>query len=144
MSFRETPTNLQKSIGLKRCILIYLDTHIVVWLYAGLLEKFSQSIKTILNENEILVSPIVRLELQYLYEIERVKQPAPVIVADLTDRIGVNVCDKDFNAIISQAMTLTWTRNPFDRVIVATAALNDNILISRDQNILKHYTHARW
>lgn len=124
--------------------MIYLDTHIVVWLYAGLLDKFSQSIKTIFNENEILISPIVRLELQYLYEIERVKQPAPVIVADLADRIGVSVCDKGFNAIISQAMTLTWTRDPFDRVIVATAALNDNILISRDQNILQHYPHARW
>jgi len=53
--------------------LIYLDTHIVVWLYTGLLEKFSQSIQTILNENEILISPIVRLELAYLYEIEALK-----------------------------------------------------------------------
>ena len=124
--------------------MIYLDTHIVVWLYAGLLEKFSQSIKTILNENEILISPIVRLELEYLYEIERVKEPAHVIVADLADRIGLHVCDKDFNAIVSQAIKLTWTRDPFDRLIVANAALNDNILISKDQNILDHYPHARW
>ena len=62
--------------------MIYLDTHIVVWLYAGLLEKFSQSIQAILNENEILISPIVRLELEYLYEIERVQEPAHVLVAD--------------------------------------------------------------
>ncbi|MEJ2596783.1 MAG: PIN domain-containing protein [Anaerolineales bacterium] len=124
--------------------MIYLDTHIVVWLYAGLLEKFSQSVKTILNENEILISPIVRLELQYLYEIERVKKPALAIVADLADRIGLRVCEKGFNTVISQAITMTWTRDPFDRVIVANAALNDNILISKDQNILEHYIHARW
>jgi PIN domain nuclease of toxin-antitoxin system len=124
--------------------LVYLDTHIVVWLYAGLLEKFSQSIKTILNENEILISPVVRLELEYLYEIERVKEPALGIVADLADRIGLRVCEKDFNAIVSQAIKLTWTRDPFDRLIVANAALNDNILISKDQNILGHYPHARW
>lgn len=124
--------------------MIYLDTHIVVWLYAGLLEKFSQSIKTILNENEILISPIVRLELQYLHETERVRHPAHVIVADLADRIGVRICEKDFNAIVSQAIRLTWTRDPFDRVIVANASLNDNILISKDQNILEHYPHARW
>ena len=135
---------LWELIGRMRCILIYLDTHIVVWLYAGLLEKFSQSVKTILNENEILISPIVRLELQYLYEIERVKKPALVIVADLADRIGLRVCDKSFNAVISQAITMTWTRDPFDRVIVANAALNDNILISKDQNILEHYLHTRW
>ena len=124
--------------------MIYLDTHIVVWLYAGLLEKFSQSIQTILNENEILISPIVRLELAYLYEIERVKEPAHGIVADLADRIGLRVCEKDFNAIVSQAIKLTWTRDPFDRLIVANAALNDNILVSKDQNILEQYAHARW
>ena len=124
--------------------MIYLDTHIVVWLYAGLLEKFSQSVKTILNENEIRISPIVRLELQYLYEIERVNVSANVIVADLSDRIGIRVCEKDFNAVVSQAMTFTWTRDPFDRVIVANAKLNDNILISKDLKILEYYDHARW
>ena len=124
--------------------MIYLDTHIIVWLYAGLLEKFSQSIQTILNENEILISPIVRLELEYLYEIERVREPAHVLVADLADRIGLRVCEKDFNAIVSQAIKLTWTRDPFDRLIVSNAALNNNILISKDQNILDHYPHARW
>ncbi len=124
--------------------MIYLDTHIVVWLYAGLLEKFSQSIQTILNENEILISPIVRLELAYLFEIERIQEPAHGIAADLADRIGLQVCEKDFNAIVSQAIKLTWTRDPFDRLIVANAALNDNILISKDQNILDHYPHTRW
>ena len=124
--------------------MIYLDTHIVVWLYAGLLGKFSQSIKTILNENEILISPIVRLELQYLYEIERVMESSNAIVTDLADRIGLRLCEKDFNAVANQSIKLEWTRDPFDRVIVANAALNNNILISQDRNILKCYAHARW
>jgi PIN domain nuclease of toxin-antitoxin system len=124
--------------------LIYLDTHIVVWLYTGLLEKFSQTIRTILNENEILISPIIRLELQFLYEIGRVEVSSDAIVEDLVNQIGVNICGKDFNAITSRALRITWTRDPFDRLIVANAALNDNILISKDNNILDHYPHARW
>jgi PIN domain nuclease of toxin-antitoxin system len=124
--------------------LIYLDTHIVAWLYAGLLEKFNQSVKNILNENEILISPIVQLELQYLFEIERLKAPANIIIADLSDRLGISICTKSFDTIVSQAIRLNWTRDPFDQIIVANAALNENILISKDQNILKHYTHARW
>ena len=124
--------------------MIYLDTHIVVWLYAGLLEKFSHSVRTILNENEIAISPIVGLELQCLYEIERVNESANTIVMDLSDRIGIRVCEKDFNAVVSRAMTLDWTRDPLDRVIVANAALNDDILISKNKNILEHYAHARW
>jgi PIN domain nuclease of toxin-antitoxin system len=84
------------------------------------------------------------LELQYLYEIGRVKESANIIVSDLSDRIGLGVCEKDFNAIVSLAITKTWTRDPFDRMIVAHAELNNNILISKDPDILEHYTQARW
>ncbi len=136
--------NLLKSVGKKRFILIYLDTHIVVWLYAGLAEKFSQATKRLVNENELYISPMVRLELQYLYEIQRITANAHTIVTDLSDRIGIRVCEKDFNAIVNQALPSTWTRDPFDRLIVANAALNENVLISKDQNILENYPHARW
>jgi PIN domain nuclease of toxin-antitoxin system len=127
-----------------RSILIYLDTHVVVWLYAGLVEKFSPPVRELINEHEIDISPIVLLELQYLYEIQRVTKDATTIVTDLSPRIGLKVCDKDLNAIVSQALALSWTRDPFDRLIVAHAGLHDNLLISKDQNILDHYPHARW
>lgn len=97
-----------------------------------------------MNENEVFISPIVRLELQYLYEIQRIKDNANVIVADLSHRIGLQVCEKDFDVVVSQAMAVSWTRDPFDRLIVANAALQEDVLISKDQNILDHYTHARW
>ncbi|MBC8509787.1 MAG: PIN domain-containing protein [Chloroflexi bacterium] len=124
--------------------MIYLDSHIVVWLYAGLVDKFSQPVKTLMNENEVFISPIVRLELQYLYEIQRIKDNANVIVADLSNRIGLQVCGKDFDTVVSRAMAVSWTRDPIDRLIVANAALQENALISKDQNILDHYAHARW
>ena len=124
--------------------MIYLDTHIVVWLYAGLTEKFSQPVRALLNEHDLYISPIVRLELQYLYEIQRLTVEADVIVADLASRIGLTVCDKNFNTIVSQALNCSWTCDPFDRIIVAQANLNDDILISKDQTILEHYPHARW
>lgn len=97
-----------------------------------------------MNENEVFISPIVRLELQYLFEIQRIKDNANVIVADLSNRIGLQVCEKDFDTVVSRAMAVSWTRDPFDRLIVANAALQEDVLISKDQNILDHYTHARW
>lgn len=124
--------------------MIYLDTHVVVWLYAGLAEKFSQPTKELLNENEIYISPIVQLELQYLHKIDRLSEPSNIIVADLVERIGMNICDKDFNAIVSQSMTISWTRAPFDRIIVANANSSKDILITKDENILQHYDHAKW
>ncbi len=124
--------------------MIYLDTHLVVWLYAGLSERFSERARKLINQDDLFISPVVRLELQYLYEIQRVTDDAYTIVVDLINRIGLLVCDKPFDNVVTSAMKFSWTRDPFDRLIVAHAALNDNILLSKDQNILANYAHSRW
>ncbi len=124
--------------------MIYLDTHVLVWLYAGLSEKLTTLAKTLINENEIYISAIVRLELQYLYEIQRITDKSDLIIADLSNRIGLKVCDKDFNLIISKSLAINWTRDPFDRIITANAHLNNNILVTKDKNILANYIYAKW
>jgi len=124
--------------------LVYLDTHIVVWLFAGLVEKFTPNARELINTQDILVSPIVRLELQYLHEIQRVAEAADGIITDLAGRIGLKVCNRAFDAVVVQALALDWTRDPFDRLIVAHASLGNNVLISKDEQILEHYAHARW
>lgn len=124
--------------------MIYLDTHVVVWLYAGLAGKFNQPVKDLINEHALYVCPVVRIELRYLYEIQRITDDADAIMADLSMRMGLKVCDKAFNAIVGKAITFSWTRDPFDRLIVANADLGDAILISKDQNILGNYLKAKW
>ena len=124
--------------------MIYLDTHVVVWLYAGLVEKFNQSTRDLMNDQPLAICPVVRLELQYLYEIQRVTEQADNIVSDLGTRVGLRVGDEPFDDLVTMAMTLSWTRDPFDRLIVANAGLNDDILISKDQRILDNYPRAKW
>ena len=124
--------------------MIYLDTHVVIWLYAGLSEKLTDLAKILINENEIYISAIVRLELQYLYEIQRITDESDLIISDLSNRIGLKICDKNFNLIISQSLAINWTRDPFDRIITANANLNNNILITKDKNILANYIYAKW
>lgn len=123
--------------------MIYIDTHVVVWLYAGLIDKLSKHGKELINENEIYISTVVRLELQYLFEIQRITEESNTITSDLSNRIGLKVCDKNFNTIVGHAIEITWTRDPFDRIITANADLNNNILITRDQNILDNYVNAK-
>ncbi len=122
--------------------MIYIDTHIVVWLYAGQIVKLSDRAVDLINGDEIYISAIVRLELQYLNEIQRITDGANDIVLDLSNRIGLKICDKNFNAIVNHSMDLVWTRDPFDRIIVANAALNNDALVTKDRNILDHYTKA--
>lgn len=124
--------------------MIYLDTHVVVWLYAGDAARLSEPARDLINDNDIALSPIVRMELQYLYEIQRITVTAEEIVSDLSERIGLKICDKPFNVIISGAFGFSWTRDPFDRIIVSHASVNNNILVTKDQTILDHYENARW
>jgi len=124
--------------------LIYLDTHVVAWLYGGRLAYFSEPVKDLLRDHDLLISPIVRLELQYLYQIDRINADADTILADLSLRIDLTVCPKPFNGVISQALPMEWTRDPFDRILVAHASVDNNILITKDEIIREHYAFARW
>ncbi len=124
--------------------MIYLDTHVVVWLYTGLTENLSDVAKSLINDHELYISPIIRLELQYLYEIDRITASSDEIVSDLSNRIDLKICSKDFNLIIEQALHINWTRDPFDRLIVSHAQINENILLTKDHKILANYQYSVW
>ena len=124
--------------------MIYLDTHVVVRLCAENRIKFSNSVENLIEKYEVNISAIVCLELQYLHEIKRIAAKPEKIISNLASSIGLKICDKNFNTIISKAMSLSWTRDPFDRIIVANAAINNSVLITKDQHILEHYENAKW
>ncbi len=124
--------------------MIYLDTHVVIWLYGDTVNKLSSLAENLIRENDIYISPMIRLELQYLYEIGRLGSSPNQIIEYLANQANLRICQKDFSLIIQQAMQITWTRDVFDRLIVANAMVNKNVLLSKDHKILENYTHARW
>jgi PIN domain nuclease of toxin-antitoxin system len=124
--------------------LIYLDTHTVIWLYSGYKDKFSETGQQLLNQHELFISPIVRLEMTYLHEIGRITETTSIIFEDLLTRIGLQVSQASFESVIKQAEKQTWTRDPFDRIIVAQASLDNAILLSKDKLIKKHYKLTQW
>jgi len=123
---------------------IYLDTHVVAWLYAGLPDLLSAPARDLLETGELLISPMVLLELEYLYETERTTVEGAKVFTDLQAAIGLQLCNKEFPVVVAAAAALRWTRDPFDRLIVAQAAVNDDTLITKDRTILAHYPRALW
>ncbi len=123
---------------------LYLDTHVVVWLYAGDAARFPDTAKKLLESCELYVSPIVLLELTYLYEIDRISVDSEHIILTLTNQLNLKVCDRLFSEVVMEAMKLNWTRDPFDRIIVATATLSNCSLLSKDKLISKNCSNAIW
>ncbi|WHA05626.1 PIN domain-containing protein (plasmid) [Candidatus Bandiella numerosa] len=68
-------------------MIYYLDTHIILWLYDKLETKFSPKIKKLINQNDLAISPIIRLELQYLKEIKRINEESDVIINYLIEKM---------------------------------------------------------
>lgn len=124
--------------------LIFLDTHAVVWLYAGELDLFSKKILQMINVNRLCISHIVKLEIKYLNEIGRIKQKPDTIIDALIDEIGLTFSKNSFERLVNQAIHLDFTRDPFDRIIVADASINNSYLISKDDIITKHYKNTIW
>jgi PIN domain nuclease of toxin-antitoxin system len=123
---------------------VYLDTHAVVWLYSGLTEKFSARGVAAIESRDVLVSPIVLLELQYLHETGRVHQRPEAVISALEDAVGLRVCELSFHKVVLESVSLTWTRDPFDRIIAAQAGLRKSQLLTKDRTILSHCKYAFW
>lgn len=125
--------------------LIYLDTPVAARLYAGTLDRISARASALLRASVLRIAPMVGLELEYLYEIERVTKPAPEVVLSLQQAIGLEIGDHPFDLVVEHAEhaeRLDWTRDPFDRLIVAQACIEQDRLLPQDETTRDHYAHA--
>jgi PIN domain nuclease of toxin-antitoxin system len=123
---------------------IYADTHVVAWLYAGRADLIPPRTRALIEDQPLLVSPMVALELEYLFETGRTSEPARSVLQALGRAIGLRLCDLPFPDVAAAALRQSWTRDPFDRIIVAQAAVRRAPLISRDADIRAHYDRALW
>jgi PIN domain nuclease of toxin-antitoxin system len=122
----------------------YLDTHVTLWLYVGETARISKRAAALINREALLASPGVLLELQYLREIGRLAATPHAVIAELKRRIGLAIQNRPLEAIVEQAQDLEWTRDVFDRLIVAQATLDGAALVTTDRTIRKHYPRAVW
>lgn len=124
--------------------MIHLDTHVVVWLYQGAAERFPASVRATLDTEPLAISPIVLLEMAYLQEIGRIRASAGEIFAYLHEAIGLDQDPTSFSAVVARSLGQTWTRDPFDRIIVAQSIAAGVGLLTRDEEIRRHFSFAVW
>jgi len=87
---------------------------------------------------------MVLLELDYLHEIGRTTLGSTPVYNYLHQRIDLQLCQKSFFDVVRVASLLSWTRDPFDRVITAQSAIDRNGLITKDKIIQENYEYAVW
>ena len=126
-------------------LISYLDTHVVVYLHSGDVNRISPKAQNQIENTDLLVSPMVMLELEMLYDKRTIKYPASKILADLAQQIGLSVCQMPMAQIVASAIAIKWTREPGDLLIVANAAASGCApLITKDERIRAGYGNAIW
>lgn len=124
--------------------MIFLDTHVLVRLLDKNSPPLPEKTQKLIEENDCFISPMVRLELEYLYEIKRISKSSSTIIKSLVRDIFLQEASDSLQHIAELAVSEKWTRDPFDRIIVSHAKFYQAQLISIDRNIQKNYSLTRW
>jgi PIN domain nuclease of toxin-antitoxin system len=122
---------------------VHLDTHVAVWLAAGEARRL-RPVKKRLRSAALFVSPVAVVEMEVLREIGRLRAPVADVLAILAEDHGVEEASGDLRDIAGYARLLDWTRDPFDRFIVAHAQANRAVLLTADETLRHHFSGARW
>ena len=123
---------------------VLLDTHTWIWLFNGSTELSSDAIEQINfagNKGKVFISAISVWELSMLVAKDRVNLSEPIHqwVKDSFSQPGVNLSSMlPEIAIESSFLPGEFHGDPADRIIVATARINNLILLTRDQKILSY------
>lgn len=123
---------------------VFLDTHAAVAVAGREPGVFGPAARKALQASERLISGAVILELAYLHEVGKLLEPAREVRADLARTWDVQASADTLRDLADAAVDLDWTRDPFDRLIVANAMLHDAPLVTRDRQIHEHYPKAVW
>jgi PIN domain nuclease of toxin-antitoxin system len=113
---------------------ILLDTNALLWLETG----HRRARPLVKVAGRLHVSPASLLEVQFLTELGRVRLKGVASARALADDDRWELDEPPARAWFDAAHDLPWTRDPFDRLIVAHALARRWRLATADANILEH------
>lgn len=113
--------------------MILLDTNGLLWLHRG--HPRARRLSPWMGR--LYASPVSLLEIQLLIEAGRIRLRSGAAVSDLAadDRWAID--DPSSADLFDRAIAIGWTRDPFDRLIVAHARLRGWRVATADSELLE-------
>ncbi len=119
-----------------------LDTHVAVSLFEGRTGGLGLAARRAIDREPVSISPAVMLELELLHEIGRLRVGATAIARHLGEQLSIRIAGERFADVVIEALALCFTRDPFDRLIVAHAELAKAPLVTLDTALHRSYARA--
>jgi len=116
---------------------LLLDTHFLLWITLG--SKRLADFPWIHDRTPWRISPVSLLEIEFLAEVGRIEGSGHAF-AEAISRDGRFLVDEvPLAALIRRALDLSWTRDPFDRLLAAHSAARRLPLCTVDGTLLRHH-----
>lgn len=107
-------------------------------------DQFTRGALRLIETEQLVVSPVVELELTVLSELERFADDGSTIVDSLMVELGVIRSDASMSSVVRASQSLSWTHDPFDRLITADAIAANCQLLTSDATIRANCDLAVW
>ena len=120
-----------------RPVTVLLDTHFVIWLVLG--SRRLTEFPWVERHRPWGISPVSFLEIQFLAEIGRLSVRNPEFTTAVMEDPRFTVDDIPLVTVIRHGLGLTWTRDPFDRMLVAHSLARRVPLCTTDRDIRSHH-----
>lgn len=124
--------------------MILVDTHILIWLHQGPARQLTPAVLARLRREQLGFSPFSRLEMQYLHEIGRLRPLPQDLIDHVAGRLALFEVDVSASAVCNAAAQISWTRDPFDRLLAAHATAQGLTLVTKDEAMRQHLSLAWW
>lgn len=118
-----------------------LDTHALVWAMSAPAELSQAARRALETATERCVSAASLYEITYKARIGKWPEVSPLLDFDLDARLRADGFElvPATGAIMQRAGSFDWThRDPFDRIIVATALARGLAVVSKDETLDTH------
>jgi PIN domain nuclease of toxin-antitoxin system len=117
---------------------LILDTHLLIWIV--LESKRISEFPWLGGYRPWGVSPVALLEIQFLSEAGRLSVRNPEFMEAISEDDRFVIDDPPLEPVFRHAVSLSWTRDPFDRLLSAHSLTRRIPLCSVDDTIRGHHT----
>jgi PIN domain nuclease of toxin-antitoxin system len=116
-----------------RKVTLLLDTHFLIWLV--LESKRLANFPWLDRYRPWGVSPVSFLEIQFLAEVGRLSVSNPEFTSTVMNDRRFIIDDISLETLVGHALRFDWTRDPFDRLLVAHSLARRVALCTTDRTI---------
>src|SRR5690349_4101193 len=116
--------------------MLLLDTHFLIWTALG--SPRLKPFPWLADRQPWLISPVSLLEVRFLAEVGRLRVKDRFFDMVREDRRYV-IDEPALDAVIRAALPLSWTRDPFDRLLCAHSLVRRMPICTTDRSMLANH-----